>query len=113
VRALDQHVGRGTFTHVLANYNVDVAVPEEAANFAWVTPPVQDIPGLIVHLADLVDRQRPWRHDSNLVAAALMQLYEQLVSPIAGQAEPNLNHTISVDELVQLREPNRRFHNGV
>lgn len=101
VRALDQHVGRGTFTHVLANYNVDVTVPEEAANFAWVAPPVHDIPGLIVHLADLVDRQRPWRHDSNLVAAALMQLYEQLVSPVTSQAEPNLNHTASMGELVQ------------
>ncbi len=101
VRALDQHVGRGTFTHVLANRNVDVAVPEEAANFAWVTPPVQDIPGLTVHLADLVDRQRPWRHDSQLVAAALIQLYEQIISPYAGQAEPNLNHTVSLSQLVQ------------
>ena len=113
VQALNQHVGRGTFTHVLANYNVDVAVPDEAANFAWVVPPAQEIPGIAVHLADLVDRQRPWRHDSSLVAAALMQLYEQLFSPLTDPAEPNLNHTISVDELVQLREPNRRFHNGV
>ncbi len=101
VRALERHVGRGTFTHVLANNNVTVVVPEEAANFAWVKPPVQDIPGIEVHLADLVDRQRPWRHDSNLVAAALVQLYNQLINPVANPVEPNLNHTISMDELVQ------------
>lgn len=76
VAALERHVGRGLFPVVLANDNFAHAdrLPE------GVEPPRLEIPPDATYTlvtADLVDPQRPWRHDSEKLARALMRLLER------------------------------------
>lgn len=103
VESLNRHVGEGVFMHVLANNNTRMPIPAPAAHFEWVTPPTDDLPGVSVYLADLVDRQRPWRHDSELLASAIMQIYAQLTNSQARAEKTALNHSVPAPTMVQLR----------
>ncbi len=75
VAALERHVGPGLFPIVLANDNFACAdrLPEGVEHPALEVPP-----GATYTLitADLVDPQRPWRHDSEKLAHALMRILE-------------------------------------
>ncbi|MCS7282414.1 MAG: uridine diphosphate-N-acetylglucosamine-binding protein YvcK [Anaerolineae bacterium] len=76
VAALERHVGRGLFPIVLANDNFAYAdrLPE------GVEPPRLEVPPdatWTLVTADLVDPQRPWRHDSEKLARALIRLLEK------------------------------------
>ncbi len=76
VAALERHVGPGLFPIVLANDNFACAdrLPEGVEHPALEVPP-----GATCTLitADLVDPQRPWRHDSEKLARALMRILEK------------------------------------
>jgi uncharacterized cofD-like protein len=78
VRALEQHIGAGIIDVVLANSRTDVR---------WVNAP----PGVgeIVRFTDLtqtpriaatdvIDEAHPWRHDSDKLARAVMQIYQEI-----------------------------------
>lgn len=66
------------FTQVLANDAYDPARPP-SANVQWVTLPADDeIIDYRLHKADLVDAQRPWRHDPHKVAAQVMAIYQKM-----------------------------------
>ncbi|RME31219.1 MAG: YvcK family protein [Thermoflexia bacterium] len=76
IAALERHVGRGLFPIVLANDNFAYAdrLPE------GVEPPRLTVPpdaAYTLITADLVDPQRPWRHDSEKLARALMRMLEK------------------------------------
>jgi uncharacterized cofD-like protein len=74
VEALHQHVGTNMFHLVLAN-NTYLEKPRLALGVDWVRLPEPDQPMDCELVAqDLVDRQYPWRHDPNKLAAALMEL---------------------------------------
>lgn len=75
VIALEHHIGRGVFQAVLANN----ATPIENAG---VTQYVEPVPvhheisqRYLIHYADLTDPDRPWRHSSQKLTAALLRLY--------------------------------------
>ncbi|MCB0114388.1 MAG: YvcK family protein, partial [Caldilineaceae bacterium] len=73
MRHLRQHAG-DAFTHVLANDAYDPAQPP-SANVQWVTLPTEDEAlDYTLDKADLVDAQRPWRHDPQKVAAQVMAI---------------------------------------
>jgi uncharacterized cofD-like protein len=78
VEALTSHVGRGVFSIVLANGNI---IPGQTlggtGSAEWVHPPSGDLEGYRLVLADLVDAQHPWRHDSAKLAQALMSLSDE------------------------------------
>ncbi len=103
VEALNLHLGGSVFTHVLANDNTQIATSGQAAGFQWVNPPQAELPGISIYLADLVDRRRPSRHDSELLAGALMQLYTRLASAPDPGAKTALNHSIATPSVVQYR----------
>jgi len=74
VAALERHVGRGLFPIVLANDNLTVEVSSgDAFSLVALEPPLP--PPYQVITADVIDPQRPWRHDPAKLAAALMALY--------------------------------------
>lgn len=73
VEALTSHVGRGVFSVVLANGNI-VPGKNLGGGAEWVRPPENRPPGYRLMLADLVDAEHPWRHDSAKLAQALMSL---------------------------------------
>ena len=78
VRVLDRHLGPGLFPVVLVNANLNVAFD--------APPGVELVP---VHFppdaryrivtADLVNRARPWRHDSEKLARALLRLLREQI----------------------------------
>jgi uncharacterized cofD-like protein len=74
VGALQQHVGTDLFHLVLAN-DTYLEKPPPGRGVDWVRLPETSV-SMDCELAarDLVDRQHPWRHDSNKLAAALMEL---------------------------------------
>ena len=73
--ALESHVGPGLFGIVLANDNFEAA----ATLPSGVEPVRLEVPPNVVytlHTVDLVDADRPWRHDSERLAKVLVQLVE-------------------------------------
>lgn len=70
VATILEHVPTGCLDMVLANNNLSVPPETGGGHTIFVQPdPPTDIPLI---LADLVDEQRPWRHDSAKLAQAVM-----------------------------------------
>lgn len=89
VTALEAHIGRGVFDAVLANNSYPSKNAGEHTHY--VLPASEHHPlyqRYQVHLADLTDAERPWRHDPLKLAQALLGLYQN-VTP-AGPASPGL-----------------------
>lgn len=72
VATILQHVPTGCLDVVLANNNLLVPPDRGGGNTIFVQPdPPTNIP---LVTADLVDEQRPWRHDSSKLAQAVINL---------------------------------------
>jgi uncharacterized cofD-like protein len=83
VAAIERHAGSRLFPFVLANSNV-ASRPPVAWNFAQVVVTEPPGAGYQVILADIVDEQRPWRHDPENLARELMTWYESATRPTSG-----------------------------
>ncbi len=78
---LREHAG-SAFPNVLANSSYDPAHPP-ARNAQWVHLPPDLAPGgdplpYRLFTGDVVDDARPWRHDSDKLAARIIEVYAQL-----------------------------------
>jgi uncharacterized cofD-like protein len=73
VGALQRHVGRGLFPHVLANNNLVQSVEQPHLQPVARHYPPGD--GYVVIEADLVDPDAPWRHDSKKLADQILHFY--------------------------------------
>ncbi len=71
VRALHDHIPDLPLDFVLANDNWD-APAQAIGRTAFV--PLADVPGTRLVTSDLLDVSRPWRHDSDKLAEAIMRL---------------------------------------
>jgi uncharacterized cofD-like protein len=72
IDALQAHIGGGLFENVLANDRF-IPMPEEwHVNAIEVDPAARQRPGLRIVTADLVDENRPTRHDPQKLAAVIM-----------------------------------------
>ena len=79
LESLERHIGRGLFDVVVANHNYTV---ESDSEIEWVVID-QDIEERYpVYRADLVDNERPWRHDSQKLAQTLMDLLQERTGPL-------------------------------
>jgi uncharacterized cofD-like protein len=76
VQALERHVGSDLFAFVLANESLDPLLP---ANPALTQVPQTNPPGARYQVvtADMVDKQRPWRHNPGKLAHFLIAIYEK------------------------------------
>jgi uncharacterized cofD-like protein len=72
VEALQRHVGRDVFHHVLVNDNFNVKLNPNTELVSLDQEAERDYQ---VVSADLIDRQKPWRHDSQKLARHLMDFY--------------------------------------
>jgi len=72
VAAMQRHLPPGCIDIVLANDNLAVP-PETGGGHTCFVPPVPPA-GVAMMTADLVDETRPWRHDSEKLARAVMAL---------------------------------------
>jgi uncharacterized cofD-like protein len=79
MRQLAAHVGEA-FTTVLANDNFTLPLQTPSPFVGdWVTlPPADEKLDYRLLTGDLVDNQRPWRHDAQKLAARLMAVYAEL-----------------------------------
>lgn len=85
VQALDRHVGAGLVDLVVAN---DEAQPPLPNGISAVMPEANGS-GMMIHAADLIDPERPWRHDSEKLASTLIALLEERTGPLElPQLEP-------------------------
>jgi uncharacterized cofD-like protein len=73
--ALTEHVGPGIFSHVLANDNWDVDFPEQTGS-KMVHPQPGDRRSFVLTQADLVDETKPWRHDPEKLAQAILRWHK-------------------------------------
>jgi len=75
VLALEKHIGRGVFQAVLANNSY----PEHNRGITQYVPPAPEHHEILqryeVRYTDLADEERPWRHDSQKLSGAIMELY--------------------------------------
>ena len=74
----------GAFPNVLANDNYDLSRPP-AGNAQWVHLPPPDAQlDFRLFTGDIVDDNRPWRHDADKLAARVLEVFGQLHSERAG-----------------------------
>ncbi len=72
VKTLEKNVGKGIFDIIIANSNLDI----ELAQAEPVQPVLNDASYKVV-MADLVDREHPWRHDPDRLARVVMSIYQK------------------------------------
>ena len=79
VRALQEHTGGGLFDLIVVNNEHSGKLPE---NSQWVIMDDELKDDYPVYSADLVDDERPWRHESEKLARVLMDLLEERTGPL-------------------------------
>jgi uncharacterized cofD-like protein len=72
IEALQRHVGRNVFHHVLVNDNLNVKLNSNTQLVPLDHEAERDYQ---VVSADLIDPQKPWRHDPQKLARSLMNFY--------------------------------------
>ena len=89
VLAIEKHLGRGVFQAVLANNARPTVNAGVNTRYVPLAPPDHEVlQRYQVRYTDLTDPERPWRHDPQKLAAALLQLIE--ADKMGGSARPIL-----------------------
>jgi uncharacterized cofD-like protein len=81
VAALEAHIGRDMFDTVLANNNFPTKNAGENTHYVKVDPEAI-AESYKVSLTDLTDENRPWRHDPDKLAQALLALYHEATQTV-------------------------------
>jgi uncharacterized cofD-like protein len=79
VHALEEHVGEGVFDVILCNDNYEGTLNEGSR---FVRADENTLADSRTYLADLVDEGHPWRHDSEKLAATLLQILNEHTGPL-------------------------------
>ena len=74
VQAIERHVGRGVFPHVLANEQLLPGQESPQTRMVALRYPLDA--GYQVQTADLADEATPWRHDSHKLASVILDFYQ-------------------------------------
>jgi len=84
MQAIERHVGRAVFTHMLVNDNL---APELPPGYSIkLLAPDADPHGYELVRADVIDSLKPWRHDSKKLAKAIDQFVSGARAPAPGAA---------------------------
>lgn len=86
--AIERHVGKDVFTYMLVNDNLEPKLPPDYT--IKILAPDGEQPGYELVRADVIDVQKPWRHDSRKLARAVMNFVETPRNPRPVE-NPNLN----------------------
>jgi uncharacterized cofD-like protein len=79
VRVLEEHIGNRLFDVVLCNDDYDGQLNEDSQ---WVRADEKTMEDSRVRCFDLVDDQHPWRHDSDKLAATLIEILDEYTGPL-------------------------------
>ena len=77
--ALESHTRKNLVELVIANDCQDAILPE---NTTWTEIGEQLSGDRRLYTTDLLDREHPWRHDANLLAQTIINLYEERTGPM-------------------------------
>ena len=75
ISAIETHMGRNFFTHILLNNNFNYPLPS-SWSLNLVIPENTDKIAYELITADVIDTAQPWRHDSQKLAEAFMKWYQ-------------------------------------
>jgi len=81
VQALEDHLGRDLFDLVLCNHHMDAPLPD---NVEWVWAEDDLNTRFVLHFADVVDDEYPWRHDSEKLAQKIIEILQDRTGPQLG-----------------------------
>jgi uncharacterized cofD-like protein len=79
LRVLNDHVGGAIFDIVVANDRYEGQLP---ADTEWVKTSPENENDYPIYRANLLDQERPWRHDSAKLAQAIMDLFQERTGPL-------------------------------
>ena len=79
LKVIEQHLGRDLFDLVICNRNFRGKL---GANAEWVVADMVLHENYKVYEADLIDETYPWRHDSQKLAKAIINLFEERTGPL-------------------------------
>ena len=79
LKVIEQHLGRDLFDLVICNRNFRGQL---GANTEWVVADMVLHENYKVYEADLIDETYPWRHDSQKLAKAIINLFEERTGPL-------------------------------
>ncbi|MCC6986705.1 MAG: YvcK family protein [Anaerolineales bacterium] len=80
IRALENHVGGDVFDAILCNINYSGSLNSTSV---WVRADDETLADERAKTADLADNSHPWRHDSDKLAQAIMNIYNERAGPLA------------------------------
>jgi uncharacterized cofD-like protein len=78
VRALEKHIGTGIIDVVLANSRMSVRWEDAPTGVGEIVRLTTLAGSPRIMAADVIDAVCPWRHDSNKLARAVMQIYHEV-----------------------------------
>jgi 2-phospho-L-lactate transferase/gluconeogenesis factor (CofD/UPF0052 family) len=78
-RTVEKHMGGRMFDMILCNRNYNGVLPE---GIDWIYPEPKLDERYSSYFADLLDEEKPWRHDSNKLAEVVMDLYYERTGPL-------------------------------
>ena len=81
IRAIEKHYRGKLFDLLICNNRFDGTLPKDAS---WVTTEANLDEQYPVYRTDLIDCDRPWRHDSKKLARVIMDLFYERTGPLAG-----------------------------
>jgi uncharacterized cofD-like protein len=84
VQALESHVGENLFDVILCNERYDAPLPVPAE---WVRADNQMLDDPRLYSTDLVDVERPWRHDAAKLGQTLINLLYERTGPLNERAD--------------------------
>ena len=79
IRVLEEHVGDSLFDVLLCNENFNGQLAEKDQ---WVAIDDMTRSDTRTHFADLINESHPWRHDSNKLANALIEILDEYTGPL-------------------------------
>ena len=77
--ALESHVGKNLIEIIIANDCHEATLPKDTD---WVEIGEELSDDRRLYTADLLDREHPWRHDADVLARTIMNLYEERAGPM-------------------------------
>jgi len=79
LQILESHVGGALFDISICNTTYEGDLPESVK---WVIPGSEIDDDYSIYRADVINLQRPYRHDSEKLARVIMDLYEERTGPL-------------------------------
>ena len=79
VRALEEHLGDSVFDVLLCNDNYEGSLSDDSQ---WVRADEKTLSDSRTYVADLTDKDHPWRHDSLKLARTLIEILDEYTGPL-------------------------------